>query len=381
MRKDVKIGLAIGGVLLAVLVVYVLVVPGNNTNQIGATLESVDGSESGSPDGVIDGGDVSAENAGASDAPDREVAARSDQSRSTGGATGGSAQNNATANGNRPTGESTSGESAGGGWNWDALMDGTERVPSLAAGADVQTNVGFAANGLPSNGATLGNTTSTNGGTVGSGAPANGGTIGNGATATNGVTRGDPSSTGNDTAQQQSAASEPLVNTTPGISSHSPARQQAALTGDARPNAEAAPTTPAASGARTHVVKAGDTFSTISAAAYGTSKHYARIELANPGVDPTRLKLGQTITLPAIDTQPAAAAAPVILDARTEYKVQPNDNLHTICLRLYGNATRVEKLYELNKAAIGDDMARVKAGIVLKLPEPPTQSTAAATSR
>ena len=36
MRKDVKLGLAVGGVLLAVLVVYALVVPGNNGNQPGA---------------------------------------------------------------------------------------------------------------------------------------------------------------------------------------------------------------------------------------------------------------------------------------------------------------------------------------------------------
>ena len=36
MRKDVKLGLAVGGVLLAVLVVYVLVVPGNSGSQPGA---------------------------------------------------------------------------------------------------------------------------------------------------------------------------------------------------------------------------------------------------------------------------------------------------------------------------------------------------------
>ena len=56
-------------------------------------------------------------------------------------------------------------------------------------------------------------------------------------------------------------------------------------------------------------------------------------------------------------------------------------NLYTISLRLYGKADRMEKIYELNKAAIGDDISRVKVGMVLRLPEPPTQTTAAAQAR
>jgi hypothetical protein len=39
----------------------------------------------------------------------------------------------------------------------------------------------------------------------------------------------------------------------------------------------------------------------------------------------------------------------------------------------------VDKIYEKNKATIGDDMARLKVGMVLELPEAPTQSTIAAT--
>ena len=42
MRKDVKLGLAVGGVLLAVLVVYALVVPGNSGNQPGAEVAQGD---------------------------------------------------------------------------------------------------------------------------------------------------------------------------------------------------------------------------------------------------------------------------------------------------------------------------------------------------
>src|SRR5688500_16408940 len=41
MRNDVKLGLAVGGILLAVLIVYVLVVPGSQ--QPGADLATTDG--------------------------------------------------------------------------------------------------------------------------------------------------------------------------------------------------------------------------------------------------------------------------------------------------------------------------------------------------
>ena len=95
-----------------------------------------------------------------------------------------------------------------------------------------------------------------------------------------------------------------------------------------------------------------------------------------------------TINLPAIDsakssssssssgtgTAISASATEKALDPKTEYKVQANDNLYSISLKLYGKADRVEKIYEANKATIGDDMAKLKVGTILKLPEAPTQA-------
>jgi nucleoid-associated protein YgaU len=370
MRKDVKLGLAVGGVLLAVLVVYVLVVPGNNTNQVGATLENLDGSESqatsgdtagAAPNAVASSGNGGAAEGATGGASTDTRQAAGNGSRSPDAGTGAGATG---ANSSANTGEKAT---AGGGWNWDALVNGTEKVPSLAAGTDVVTNTALAANGgSVGNGATAGNGTSAaHGGTTGAGSS---GVLGD----------------GNDATAVPNTAGDLPANAT-ATGSSSSARQNV-LAGGAQAHTNA-PTTPSATGARTHVVKAGDTFSKISLAAYGTSKHYAQIEHANPGIDPTRLKLGQTINLPAIDAKPAgsasasAAGATATIDPRSEYKVQPNDSLYTISLRLYGKADRVEKIYELNKAAIGDDMARVKVGMVLKLPEPPTQTTAAASSR
>jgi nucleoid-associated protein YgaU len=146
------------------------------------------------------------------------------------------------------------------------------------------------------------------------------------------------------------------------------------------------------------VVKSGENYSKIAQAIYGSSKYYLDIEQANPNIDPTRLKPGTTINLPSIDTaKTTVAAAPAAggavapqqesaqqqpaLDPKTQYKVQPNDSLYTISLRLYGKADRVEKIYELNRTTIGDDMARLKVGTVLKLPETPTQGAAPAQSQ
>jgi nucleoid-associated protein YgaU len=348
MRKDVKLGLAVGGVLLAVLIVYVLVVPGNSGNQQGAEVSLSEGSEAGGATAQGSGGATdptasvgrdTATHSGESATPQKggDATASSEQhgkSDATNGAKADAGAGTATAGGDKPTGES-----AGGGWNWDALVNGTEKVPSLGAATDVPAN---------------GNTTS------GSGA----------AGVSSNVLLVQTSGAGASGASQAAPASH----RTTGAQNATASGQSGAET--------AGSTAQAAGGARTHVVKAGDTYSKISAAVYGNSKYYAQIEKANPNVDPTRLKPGMTITIPAIDTaKPAgstpAASAEKAVDPKSEYKVQPNDNLYTISMRLYGKADRVEKIYELNKATIGDDMARLKVDMVLKLPEAPTQTAAA----
>jgi len=387
MRKDVKLGLAVGGVLLAVLVVYVLVVPGSNSNQVGATLENLDGSEaqtSGAAGEAVAQADVNAP----AKAPESST---QDQQAQSGGATAdaGSANGATGATGGSTgtagaTGGATAKDSAsaGGGWNWDALVNGTEKLPSMGVGTDVSTNTSVNSSGQ-----------------LGTGVPANGPTA-NGATA-NGTTAG--GTTANRAMAGSASSASPLPTNTP---SNGTAPAQGGNNTSALPNApesiaqqpprqgapdatslraDPGPTSPT-SAAQTHVVKAGDTYSKISLAVFGTSKHYAAIEQANPGVDPTRLKPGTTINLPAISTKqptatPAVNGAAAAIDPQKEYKVQPNDSLYTISLRLYGKADRMEKIYELNKAAIGDDMSRVKVGMVLKLPEAPTQTTAAAEAR
>ncbi|HEV7298227.1 MAG TPA: LysM peptidoglycan-binding domain-containing protein [Tepidisphaeraceae bacterium] len=60
------------------------------------------------------------------------------------------------------------------------------------------------------------------------------------------------------------------------------------------------PATPAAKPAagNQYQVKSGDTLYAIARNTYGDGKHWTRIASANPGLSPTSLKAGQTITLP-----------------------------------------------------------------------------------
>lgn len=130
---------------------------------------------------------------------------------------------------------------------------------------------------------------------------------------------------------------------------------------------------------RTYVIQAGDTFSSIALEHYGDSRFYKLIVDANPKVDPNRMKLGTTITIPPLpestlsprdDTTDVPAES---LDPTRQYQVQVGDSLHSIASRLYGDSQMWSKIYDLNKTQIGDNPARLKLGMVLALPSAPTR--------
>ena len=148
-----------------------------------------------------------------------------------------------------------------------------------------------------------------------------------------------------------------------------------------------APTTPAAPRhtPRDHVVQQGEHLSSISLAVYGDARYYKEILKANPGLDERKLKPGTKINLPDRSTfttakaQQAVARLEPSIDTSKEYRVVPGDSLHKIAMKLYGKPAKSDDLYELNKDKIGDDSSRVKVGMVLKLPEPPTATSAQST--
>lgn len=136
-------------------------------------------------------------------------------------------------------------------------------------------------------------------------------------------------------------------------------------------------------GSRTHVIAQGETLSTIAKSAYGSSKYYLVIEKANPNVVPERLRPGTKIILPELTASEHAerhaahgsAGSAAAVDSSTQWVVKPNDSLYRISMRLYGSANKVDALYESNKDRIGPDRGRLKLGMVLKLPSPPTSAS------
>ena len=161
--------------------------------------------------------------------------------------------------------------------------------------------------------------------------------------------------------------------------------------------------------AHQHRVQQGESFSSIAAAAYGSANFYPHILRANPGLDPRKLRPGVVINMPNVaDVKPAAkpateppvmalmaqagpgregtpasgrestpgtptpnvtpAVTPAAADGSRQSRVQSGDNLHRIAIKAYGKISMVGAIYEANKQAIGPDMAKLKLGTVLKLP-------------
>lgn len=129
----------------------------------------------------------------------------------------------------------------------------------------------------------------------------------------------------------------------------------------------------------TYVIQPGDTFSTIAERVYGSKKHYGAIAKANPNVNPSRMRIGQVISVPpkesvasiggSIDTDRATLSAPI--DATRQYRIAPGDTLSRISQKLYGRSSQWQAIYETNKATIGPDEAKLKVGTLLDLPSRP----------
>ncbi len=131
-------------------------------------------------------------------------------------------------------------------------------------------------------------------------------------------------------------------------------------------------------GGQSYVVLPGDTFSSISSDFYGDAKHFQLLVEANPQVNPNRMKPGVTLIIPAAPAKSERSAtaetqAVLNIDPSRQYEIQPGDSLNKIASRLWGDSSKWMKLYETNKAAIGSEPARLKVGTVLMLPEPPTR--------
>jgi nucleoid-associated protein YgaU len=125
-----------------------------------------------------------------------------------------------------------------------------------------------------------------------------------------------------------------------------------------------------------YVVRSDDSLWTVAAEQLGDASRWAEIAMANPGIDPDRLRPGQRIRLPArrgsrslpgpeppIAPRAGAAAAPL-----TQYTVRDGDTLTTIAQRHYGSSAQWQKIYEANRDVIGADPDRLRVGMKLRIP-------------
>jgi nucleoid-associated protein YgaU len=140
-----------------------------------------------------------------------------------------------------------------------------------------------------------------------------------------------------------------------------------------------------AAGSRQYTIKSGQTLSSIAGEVYGNSRFYVAILRANPGLNPNRLKVGDKITLPdASEVNPEASPAAVTTVERVTastgrtYTVKAGDTLYAISKELFGTPMQADTIYSQNKQTIGSDEARLKVGMVLKIPEAATSPTVSA---
>lgn len=137
---------------------------------------------------------------------------------------------------------------------------------------------------------------------------------------------------------------------------------------------------PDPSAPRKYVVQSGDSYWSISQKEFGSGAYVAHLMRANPNFPPARLRPGISLVIPAKnevipeDHAPPRATPPAALDAAKQYKVVAGDNLTVISKKLYGNISKIDAIYEANKALIGPNRSALKVGMVLTLPEPPTAS-------
>jgi nucleoid-associated protein YgaU len=66
---------------------------------------------------------------------------------------------------------------------------------------------------------------------------------------------------------------------------------------------------------------------------------------------------------------PAASPSPIRPNGTEEsYTVEPGDTLAVIAQKFYGDPTQWRKIYDANRAAIGDNPDAIKVGTQLKIP-------------
>ena len=112
-----------------------------------------------------------------------------------------------------------------------------------------------------------------------------------------------------------------------------------------------------------YTVQDGDVIITIAEDWFGESGRHDEIIALNPGVDPTKLQIGQILKMPR-KSQPRTKPVDSTL-AANEYRIAPNDNYTRIARLLLGDEARASEIAELNPDL---DPGNLQVGTIIKLP-------------
>ncbi|MEC8354541.1 MAG: LysM peptidoglycan-binding domain-containing protein [Planctomycetota bacterium] len=112
-----------------------------------------------------------------------------------------------------------------------------------------------------------------------------------------------------------------------------------------------------------YTVQDGDFLITIAEDWFGEPGRHDEIIALNPGVDPTRLQIGQMLKMPRKSQPRTKPVGPTL--AANEYRISPNDNFTKIARLLLGDEARASEIAALNPDL---DPGNLQVGTVIKLP-------------
>ena len=118
-----------------------------------------------------------------------------------------------------------------------------------------------------------------------------------------------------------------------------------------------------AEGERTYEIRDGDRLETIALRETGSRKNLPAILRANPGLEPQRLRIGQTIRIPRLagetpvegkpESKPLPDSPQGPAPAARTYAVKRGDTLWSISTRLLGDGKRWREIVERNPSVFG----------------------------
>lgn len=117
-------------------------------------------------------------------------------------------------------------------------------------------------------------------------------------------------------------------------------------------------------------VKNGDTLTAIAARTLGDGTEWRRFMVANPGLSPDRLRVGQVLKIPAAPaarSRPAAKPAAAKLGQKT-HRIGTGDTLTSIASTYYGDSTRWDDIFAANHKALGGNPDQLRVDVVIVIP-------------